>query len=167
MNRSPLPHVEQVEGNNSKGGMMRRVRHVVAAGAVAVGAIAIGDAGPVEAEHRALTATLLGRNEVPDPGDPDGFGVAGVLINTDTGRICYAVAVARIEPATLAHIHRGTAVQAGPVVVNFQPPSRGFKAACTSADPALAREIVGNPSGFYVNVHNNQFQGGAVRGQLR
>ncbi|MDF2732558.1 MAG: hypothetical protein K0S92_1191, partial [Desertimonas sp.] len=42
---------------------MRRVRHVVAAGAVAIGAVAAVDAGPVEAEHRALSATLLGRNE--------------------------------------------------------------------------------------------------------
>ena len=146
---------------------MRRVRHLVAAGAVAIGAIAIADATPVAAEHKALSAILKGRNEVPDPGDPDGFGAAGVLINTDTGRICYAVAVAKIDPATLAHIHRGTADVAGPVVVNFEPPSRGFKAACTTADKALAAEIAGNPSGFYVNVHNDAFPRGAVRGQLR
>ena len=167
MNRSPLPHVEQVEGNNSKGGMMRRVRHVVAAGAVAVGAIAVGDAGPVEAEHRALTATLLGRNEVPDPGDPDGFGAAGVLINTDTGRSATPWPSPGSNRPRWPTFTGAQPVQAGPVVVNFQPPSRGFKAACTSADPALAREIVDNPSGFYVNVHNDQFQGGAVRGQLR
>jgi CHRD domain len=146
---------------------MQRFRHLVAAGAVAVAAIAVADSGPVSAEVRAFGAVLKGANEVPGPGDDDGSGVAGVLINTDTGRICYAIAVRKIEPATLAHIHRGTATESGPVVVNFKPPTRGFVAGCTDAGAALAAEIAGNPSGFYVNVHNAKFTAGAVRGQLR
>ena len=57
---------------------MRRIRHLVAAGAVAVGAIAVGDSGPVSADHRALSGRCSReRNEVPGPGDPDGFGAAG------------------------------------------------------------------------------------------
>jgi hypothetical protein len=34
-------------------------------------------------------------------------------------------------------------------------------------DPALLREIRGQPSAFYVNVHTPEFPGGAIRGQLR
>lgn len=146
---------------------MRRIRHLAAVGAMAIGAIAIGDANPVAAEHRALGAIMNGANERPGPGDEDGIGAAGVLINTETGRICYVLAVRRIEPATMAHIHRGTADTFGGIVVHLEPPTRGFKAACTLADPALAAEIAGNPSGFYVNVHNAAFAAGAIRGQLR
>ena len=39
-------------------------------------------------------------------------------------------------------------------------------AQCATADPALAAEIVANPSGFYVNVHTTPFPDGAIRGQL-
>jgi hypothetical protein len=147
---------------------MRRARYLMGAAAVAVGAIAAGDATPAAAEHRPLHAFMTGRQEVPGPGDANGVGAAGVVIDTDTGRICYVLAVTNIEPATLAHIHRGAAGIAGPIVVHLQAPNaRGFRAACTTADPALATEIANNPRGFYVNVHNDPFGNGAVRGQLR
>jgi CHRD domain len=146
---------------------MKRFGHLVAAGAVAVAAVSVADSGPVSAEVRPFAAVLKGANEVPGPGDTDGSGVAGVLIDTETGRICYAIAVRKIEPATLAHIHRGTATESGPIVVHFKPPTRGFIAGCTDAGKDLATEIAGNPSGFYVNVHNDGFDAGAVRGQLR
>jgi hypothetical protein len=32
-------------------------------------------------------------------------------------------------------------------------------------DPDL-RNVVANPAGFYVNLHNSAFPGGAIRGQL-
>jgi hypothetical protein len=34
------------------------------------------------------------------------------------------------------------------------------------AAPTVAQGIAADPSGYYVNIHNNQFPGGAVRGQL-
>jgi hypothetical protein len=151
---------------------MRVRRFVVAAGLVA--AIAIAGAVPAGADHaqradfpiRAVGAILSGDNEVP-PADDDGFGAAGVLINTRTGRICFAIFVKNIEPAIASHIHRGAAGVNGPVVVPFEPPpTNGFSAGCTMVAPTLAAEIAGNPAGFYVNVHNAEFPGGAVRGQL-
>jgi hypothetical protein len=33
-------------------------------------------------------------------------------------------------------------------------------------DKALADKILDDPSGYYVNVHNTEYPGGAVRGQL-
>ena len=148
---------------------MRRVRHLVAGAAVAITAITVGDAttGATVPRLRATGAVLRGANEVPGPGDPDGVGAAGVLIDTVRDRVCYFVTVHKIAPATLAHIHRGGRTVAGPVVVTFEAPADGFSRACVGVTSALADEIAGNPSGFYVNVHNAEFMGGAVRGQLR
>jgi hypothetical protein len=149
---------------------MRRARYLLGAATVAVGAAAAGDAAPVEADHRnfrAAAAVLLGGNEVGG-GDPDGFGASGVVINVSRGTLCYFVSAARIEPATLAHIHRGAAGTNGDIVVHFEAPSDGFSADClTDVDKGLLGEIAHNPSGFYVNVHNGPFGGGAIRGQLR
>ena len=147
---------------------MSRVRHLAAGAAVAVAAIGVSGAPTDAAGARAFVsgAILTGAAEVSG-GDPDGIGIAGVLISPDRETLCYAVGVRRIESATLAHIHRGVAGVDGPVVVHFQAPSDGFSADCVEVDPALGREIAGNPRGFYVNVHNGPFGGGAVRGQLR
>ncbi|HUF02221.1 MAG TPA: CHRD domain-containing protein [Gaiellaceae bacterium] len=43
----------------------------------------------------------------------------------------------------------------------------GDSADCVNPGEALAQEILANPSEFYVNVHNADYPGGAIRGQLR
>ena len=113
-----------------------------------------------------FTASLSGAQEVPGPGDPDGTGSAMVWLNPDQNRVCYTLSVSNIAPATLAHIHRGALGVAGPVVVTLVAPTNGASSGCTTATAALIEEIRSNPSGFYVNVHNTPFPGGAVRGQL-
>jgi hypothetical protein len=71
-----------------------------------------------------------------------------------------------IAPATAAHIHRGPAGVAGPVVIPLTPPTSGSSSNCVNADPDLIKEIRQNPEDFYVNVHNAPFPAGAIRGQL-
>jgi hypothetical protein len=51
---------------------------------------------------------------------------------------------------TAAHIHRGSAT--GPIVVPFT--STGQTSGCVKASPQLVREILANPAGFVVNLHN-------------
>jgi hypothetical protein len=128
-----------------------------------------------------LAARLRGANEVP-PADPDGRGLA--LVRTGHQRVCFAVGWKRITPPLFAHIHRGVAGVNGPVVVLFfdvpeldpnrpTPPAQlpttiSAAAGCLGGqDPALLREIRGQPGAFYVNVHTPEFPGGAIRGQLR
>ena len=128
---------------------------------------------------RQLAAHLSGANEVP-PADPDGRGLA--LVRSGRERVCFAVGWARIGPPISAHIHAGAAGVNGPVVVLFfdvpelaaaGPP--GALPATVSAvggcvaedDPALLRDIRRQPADYYVNVHNAEFPGGAIRGQLR
>jgi hypothetical protein len=120
-----------------------------------------------------LTATLNGTNERPDPGDPDGTGTAVVRLDPETGTITYSLFTGGIISGTAAHIHRGTSEVAGPVVVNFSPTFSGspvfgnfYATGTVPADAALINEIIANPAGFYVNVHNPLYPAGAVRGQL-
>jgi hypothetical protein len=118
------------------------------------------------ADFAVLRSTMSGANEVGG-GDPDGTGSALVTINSTTGRICYSYHVSGIAPpVAAAHIHRGSAGMNGPVVIPFKAAKRSFASECKTVDRVLAQEIIDNPSGFYTNVHNAQFPGGAIRGQL-
>jgi hypothetical protein len=125
-------------------------------------------AGPVSADDggRPLTATLLGANETPGPGDPDGTGVAWMTLNQGQGEICYMLSVSGVDPIVAAHIHVGAAGSAGPVVAPLTPPTSGESAGCATVDRELIKAIRQNPGGYYVNVHNPAYPAGALRGQL-
>ena len=128
-----------------------------------------------------LAAGLSGANEVP-PADPDGRGLA--LVRTGKERVCFAVGWTGIGAPIFAHIHVGAAGVNGPVVVIFfdvpelaatPPPPPAALPDTVSAvggcvddqDPATLRAIRRHPADYYVNVHNSEFPGGAIRGQLR
>jgi hypothetical protein len=122
-----------------------------------------------------LFAILNGGNEI-DPttgvanaGDPDGSGLAGVLIRNTDPTLCYAILVTGIDTPTEAHIHEGAAGVNGPVVVPLTPPENGNPGdseECISPDMTVLTRILQNPAGFYVNVHDAAFPNGAIRGQL-
>jgi hypothetical protein len=147
-----------------------RARPLLAAAALLAGGLGSTAlvAAPATAADggRPLSADLTGAAEVPIAGDPDGSGTALVRVNPGQGQICYDLTVSGIAPATAAHIHEAPAGVAGPVVVTLAPPSDGTSSACTSVDQALAKEILKDPADYYVNVHNAEFRGGALRGQL-
>ena len=143
-----------------------------------------------------LNADLDGRQEVNASGnsavvgDPDGRGevyMFGIDANKDT--LCYNLQVKRIAELELApgngraaHIHAGKRGANGPVVANLAWPQGGQSADCLDgvnqparfvmantsfATPAaLIADILANPENYYVNVHNTEYLGGAIRGQL-
>lgn len=113
-----------------------------------------------------FAASLTGSQEFPGPGDPDGAGTADIKIADGTTSICYELLVRNIAPATAAHIHRGERGVAGPPVVPLAAPTSRRSEACVDVTAELVAEIKANPAGFYVNVHNAEFQAGAIRGQL-
>lgn len=125
-------------------------------------------ANPVLEGGRRFSTTLTGAAEVPGPGDPDGTGTAKVTVNHGQKRVCYELAVANIDPATAAHIHVGAVGVAGPVVVPLAPPAGtpATSSGCVEVTAALAKAILKNGAGYYVNVHNAAFPAGAIRGQL-
>lgn len=124
-------------------------------------------AAPALAGEVALSAHLMGSAERPSPGDPDGMGHANVKIDLDKSEVCYTLMVEGIAPATMAHIHKGAADTAGGVAVPLTSPDAAGRAkGCATVDAAVAKDIAENPAGYYVNVHNAEFKGGAIRGQL-
>jgi hypothetical protein len=127
---------------------------------VALVGLAVGQGG------KRFTIDMTGAAEVPGPGDPDGTGTAILRVNAGQGIISYELKVTNITTATAAHIHRGPAGEAGPVVVPLRAPSTGAVSDTVHVNKALAQEIMRTPSAFYVNVHNGDFPAGAVRGQL-
>ena len=133
-------------------------------------------------------AHLRGRNEVPaDPtvrgnvGDKNGKGEAYVFgIDGDPTTLCYVLIVEKIATATGAHIHEAARGQNGPIVANLAAPADGNAADClTQGEPGkfpvdaagvpltTVADILANPGDYYVNVHNAEFPGGAIRGQLK
>ena len=140
---------------------------LVAAGAVALAAPAIGQ--PEESiGGRKITATLSGAAEVPGPGDENGAGLFEGRVNAGQGRICYTLSAANIADATVAHIHSGAAGAAGPPVVTLDTPDGDDDDSeeCQDIDRALAQALIQDTAGYYVNVHNDDFPNGAIRGQL-
>jgi hypothetical protein len=139
---------------------------ISSAGAIALLAAVPALAGPDKQGATVFQVTLEGENEVPVVGDLDGTGRATIRINPRKGEICYNLRVAGIQPASAAHIHEAPAGTAGPVVVGLTAPTSGMSKGCVAISEAEAREIIADPSDYYVNVHNAQFPGGALRGQL-
>jgi hypothetical protein len=114
-----------------------------------------------------LMIALSGAAEGPGLGDPDGSGTAELLIDAVRGRFCYLLTVDGIAPAQLAHIHKSPAGQSGgPIVVQLEAPTDGDSERCVAIAPEVARSLLRTPADYYVNVHNAEHPGGAVRGQL-
>lgn len=111
-----------------------------------------------------LRATLSGAEEKPGPGDPDGTGRATVKLKDD--QVCFELSWSNIDAPNLGHIHKGAKGVAGPPVVNFFTEAPAKRSGCVETDEALVDRIAANPAGYYVNIHNQAFAKGAIRGQL-
>ena len=138
-----------------------------------------------------LVAELDGREEVAAGasnraivGDPNGRGEIYVFgIDGDPTTLCYVLLVSKISElesapgnGRAAHIHEGARGTNGPVVANLAWPQDGQAGDCLTEGEAgpkfptgetgIVQRILNNPHDFYVNVHNQKYPAGAVRGQL-
>jgi len=157
----------------------RRRLAVVLASSAAVGVLGAATTVPAVAhdndhrDHRSrnrLSATLTGAKEVPGPADADGQGRARVRLRQ--GQVCFTLSWRNIAAPMAAHIHKAPSDQPGPVVVTLLSAPGGLGApvssvgGCAVVDAALVADIRKNPRAYYVNIHNADFPGGAIRGQL-
>jgi hypothetical protein len=162
--------------------MRKKIIVAVATTTLAAAGLAV-QAGVAVAGHTnsVLEANLDGRSEVAagaknnrNVGDPNGRGEAYVFgIDGDATTLCYVLTVDKIAPATGAHIHEGAAGKNGPIVANLAAPADGNAADCLTEGEAgkfptgeTVAEILADPEDYYVNVHNAEYPGGAIRGQL-
>ena len=166
---------------------------VAVAAAVSTGVALAGHVNPLlvgelDGRQEVPTEQPQGRRNTADPNgrgeayvfgiDADRFG--GQLRDDNTDTLCYVVIVDKIAEldkapgdGRAAHIHRGAAGQNGPVVANLAWPQGGEASDCLTEGEdgkgmaaGIVQEILANPEGFYVNVHNSQYPNGAVRAQL-
>jgi hypothetical protein len=106
--------------------------------------------------------TTLSGSEVVPPADPDGSGFAAVWLNHGQGRVCWDISFEDIADPFAAHIHKAPFGQNGGVVVGLSTGS-----GCTDGvDQDLIKDIIQNPGAYYVQLHNADFPGGVLRGQL-
>lgn len=157
------------------------MRRPLAVAAVAAAAVVFGagaaSAAPTANHPHAKTIKMTGAQEVPGPGDPDGRG--WFTWKVSRWHLCYVITAKRIKPATLAHIHKGPAGVAGPIVIALKAPTNGRASGCIKAvrhqtmDNAMTtltwaelRGIARHPAQYYANVHNDKYPAGAIRGQL-
>ena len=120
-------------------------------------------ASNVAVKARTYTVSMKGANEVPK-GAPNGSATAVITIKTSK-QVCWKFTNLKgVTTPKVDHIHRGPAGVAGNIVI---PLGTAYKASgCVPASATLLSQIESKPSGFYVNIHNVQYPGGAVRGQL-
>jgi hypothetical protein len=117
-----------------------------------------------------LVAVNTGDQEVAG-GDADGHATAFVSASGRTVR--FGFLYGGIAAPTAGHIHQAPVGVNGAVVVPFFAAPMGLPASLngiagvvTGLDPKLVGQIARHPDGFYTNLHNAEFPGGAVRGQL-
>lgn len=113
-------------------------------------------------EEVVLTAELSG---TPNTNN-DGSGTSTVTVNRENGEVCYEIETENIEEPTMAHIHSGAEGESGGIVVDFNTPDNGMEGCVSDADSSVLDVILETPENYYVNVHNEQFPAGVIRGQL-
>ena len=146
---------------------MRRFAVLLAVASVvgAVGFVAANAA--LRAPTKVFRVTLVGETETPT-GDPVATGTATIRVTRGQARVCYSLAARDLSGrAAAAHIHRGAAGTAGPVLIALRTPNAaGTSSGCAKAKKALVKAIFARPGRYYVNVHTAEFPAGAIRAQL-
>ena len=136
--------------------------------AVAVALPAVAAKKPTPEYDR--LAWLIGSDEAPTTGDPDGHGAADFRIKGN--RVCFRIIAEDISQVQAAHIHKAPVGQAGDIVVDlfsFKGKNQTVPpriSGCAKTTAKIAKDIAKNPDDYYVNVHNADFPGGALRGQI-
>ena len=142
---------------------MSRRAVMVLCGVVSAAAVA----GVVQAAPKSFSVPLTGAAQVPPVTSP-GSGTANFTWDPATRGLSWSITFSGLSsPATMAHIHNGTAGKNGPVVLWLStrgtPPASPFTGSATLT-PAQARQLA--TGAWYVNLHSKDHPAGELRGQV-
>jgi hypothetical protein len=158
---------------------MGRITCLAAVAALFTGA-SIAGAAPVT-----FNVNMTGQKEVtagglPNQGDLNGSAIGTITLDAGSGgstaTFSFNLALSGLPtpPATDFHIHTGAANTAGSILIPFGVNTAGgdtltqtqFSGSRSGLNSANMSAVLANPAGFYVNIHNGEFPGGAVRDQV-
>lgn len=128
-----------------------------------------------------LTAELDGEHVVDDggedgAGDPDGLGFVDLVATSQDDTVCADVVAVEIASPRAAHVDAAPSGENGEQVLDLPTPEAiegderetllvGFD--CMRVEPELRQEILDDPESHAAVVDNDDFEDGALRGQLR
>jgi hypothetical protein len=149
-----------------------RALRVLLAGAMFTAVVSSQVVAQASEDEVELTADLTGKAEVDD-GDSDGKGDATLKLKAGKEEVCFELSWKDIKEPTAAHIHKGKKDKEGDVVVTLfesdEPLPDTFdtvKGCVDDVSDKLIDKIADEPEDYYVNIHNEKYPDGAIRGQL-
>jgi hypothetical protein len=116
--------------------------------------------------------SLTGAANLPSPGDPNGSGTGSVRVYPSQNTVCWSLSASGVGQGIELHLHRGTRNEQSVVVSTISLrtdalTTPGSVTGCRSITRrSLLNEIAAEPHMFYMALHNIEFPGGALRGQL-
>ncbi|MGH2699185.1 MAG: CHRD domain-containing protein [Actinomycetota bacterium] len=114
-----------------------------------------------------LLQSQLSGDQVVQGGDPDGSGVATILVDAKDGVACFDVQTTNVDTPITGYIYSGSAGTIGfRQVLLFENSQEASVNGCVPADRKTLRKIGRNPEQYNLAVSNDGFPAGAIRGQL-
>jgi hypothetical protein len=129
--------------------------------------------------------SMTGQKEVtsggtPNQGDLDALVSGSLTLNNGTGTgttgsASFNLTISNLDfPVTGYHIHTGVSTTSGGILIDFQGVTpfesirtgNTFVGTVSGLNAVNITNVQANPAGFYFNIHNGSFPGGAVRDQV-
>ncbi|MGN9844752.1 CHRD domain-containing protein [Nonomuraea sp. H19] len=149
---------------------IQNIRNFVISGAFLAAAALLAGPAPAQAsgDDVYLAAGLRGANEVGTAGDADGRST--VVLKISGTEVTFAARWSKIGAPAAGHVHAGAKGVNGEVKLEFfakpLPRTAHGVTGTVKADPELVESLLGDPGGFYANLHDAAHPKGAVRGQF-